>query len=66
MVKMVSRFDQSYRKRIGFALKEVAEGQYHVETGSQYAHIGWDYLAALGNSAHATWRIGGESSGGSS
>ncbi|KAF8636957.1 hypothetical protein AX14_010366, partial [Amanita brunnescens Koide BX004] len=53
-------------KRIAFALKEVADGQYHVETGPQYAHIGWDYLAALGNSANATWRIGGESSGGSS
>ena len=44
----------------------VADGQYHVKTGPQYAHIGWDYLAALGNSANSTWRIGGELSGGSS
>ncbi|KAF8631363.1 hypothetical protein AX14_010945, partial [Amanita brunnescens Koide BX004] len=63
---MVAQFDHSYRKRIAFTLKEVADGQYHIETGSQYAHIGWDYLAALGNSTNATWRIGGESSGGSS
>ncbi|KAF8637567.1 hypothetical protein AX14_010281, partial [Amanita brunnescens Koide BX004] len=44
----------------------VADGQYHIKTGQQYAHIGWDYLAALGNSTNSTWRIGGESSGGSS
>ena len=66
MVKTVAQFDHSYRKRTAFTLKEVADGQYHVETGPQYAHIGWDYLAALGNSANATWRIGGEPSGGSS
>ena len=40
MVKMVTQFDHSYRKRTAFTLKEVANGQYHVETGQQYAHIG--------------------------
>ena len=66
MVKAVTHFDHSCRKRTAFTLKEVANGQYHVETGQQYAHIGWDYLASLGNSANSTWRVGGESSGGSS
>jgi hypothetical protein len=66
MVKMVTHFNHSYRKRTAFTLKEVANGQYHIETGQEYTHIGWDYLAALGNSANSTWRIGGELSGGSS
>ena len=66
MVKMVAQFNHFYRKRTAFTLKEVADGQYHIETGQQYSHIGWDYLAALGNSVNSTWRIGGELSGGSS
>jgi hypothetical protein len=66
MLKMVARFDHSYQKRTGFTLKETSEGQYHVETGSQYAQIGWNYLASLANGPYSTWRIGGEWSGGSS
>ena len=54
MVKTVARFNHSYRKRTAFTLKEVANGQYHIETGQQSAHIGWDYLASLGNSANST------------